>query len=286
MSRIFILPHPGPERVPSDATNRVEWGTDPHKRKFLQAIGEWRNLDGESGTGALQFWCEYEAPTFARPVTRRGSGMPRFVQTVDPDVYGRGAPFNSDPWVFGPSFVWTICRYGPVRDTVVAGDIVLFGSLVKSAWVLDTVLVADAPPARARPGAYGVEYDLLVAPTVEGATPIPGRTFRTLDRPFSLVPALRIDGRDQPFPRPPIDPLFSMLRKCNGGERPSAKNAYALTACALSAPLDEFWTALLQLISDAGCVFGTHFVHPGVQRESGQAQKSTTCASQPARITC
>lgn len=286
MSRVFILPHPGKERVPSDGTNRVGWGSDPHKRKFLQATGEWRTIDGNSGAGTLQFWGEYEAPSFVRPVTRAGAGLPRFVQTVDPHVYDGGVPLNSDPWVFGPSFVWTICRYGPVRDTVVAGDIVLFGSLVESAWVLDTVLVADAPPAPAQPGAFGVEYDLLVRPTVEGATPIPGRTFRAIDRPFSFAPALPVDGRERPFPRPRVDALFSMLRKCNGGARPSAKNAYALTPCVSSVPLAKFWTALLEFVSDTGCVLGTHFIHPGVQREGGEAQKKNICTPRSARAAC
>lgn len=286
MSRIFLLPHPGPERIPPASSNRVAWGTEPHGRKFLQASGEWRTTGGHLGKGVLQFWAEYEAPTFAQPLKCTAPGLPRFLQTIDSDVRNSGVPFNSDPWVFGPSFVWTICRDGLLRSTVIAGDIVLFGSLVNSAWVLDTVLVADTAPASAQPGIFGREYDSLVLPTITGATPIPGRGFRSINVPFSFVPAVPIDGPARPFARPRIDTIFSMLRKCNGGEPPSARNSRALTACVSRVPLSKFWNTLLKLVSGNGCIFGTHFIHPGVQHGVNSPQPSAMCASSSARSPC
>lgn len=286
MTRIFLLPHPGPERRPPGSSNRVAWGTYPHKRKFLQAPGEWRSRSGHLGKGVLQFWAEYEAPTFAHPLKCTGPGLPRFLQTIDSNVRNSGVPFNSDPWVFGPSFVWTTCRESPLRRTIIAGDVVLFGSVVDSAWVLDTVLVADAPPTKAQRGIFGREYDSLVLPTVPGATPIPGRAFRSIEDPFSFVPALPIDGSDRPFPRPRIDSIFSMLRKSNGGEPPSPRNARSLTACVPCVPLSKLWRKLLKLITGNGCVFGTHFRHPGLQREVNGPQASARCADPATRPRC
>lgn len=94
-------------------------------------------------------------------------------------------------------------------------DIVLFGSVKGSRWLLDTVLViADRCKGPPQFGMFGEGYDRLVLPTLDrrSVRPFLARSFTQLDHPFSFVPCSN-DAR--PFERPDISALLGLLRKRN-----------------------------------------------------------------------
>jgi hypothetical protein len=213
---------------------------------------------GASGSGPLEFWAEYEGPTFCEYLAG-GDQTPRAVQSIDAKS---GRPtMNTDPWVFTPGFVWSLCRHGAITRDIRRGDLVLFGSTLAGNLVLDTVMVIDMRIS-GRPGAVGGVYDHLVLPTIEGAFwPYVGRP-RASGGPFSFVPARRANESHQPFRRPAVNQLFSSLRTIKGGHRPSPRNAQALVFCETDGDLSSFWQLVVDEVERAGLVLGTAFSHP------------------------
>src|SRR5262245_35036427 len=108
--KVILLPHPGSERSPDNNSNRVPWppAYAPHKRKFLRARGEWVLSTGETGESWLEFWGEYEGPTLCDRLSLP-RGLPRGVHSIDP--IPEAPTRNTDPWVFHPGFVWSLCRH-------------------------------------------------------------------------------------------------------------------------------------------------------------------------------
>lgn len=156
----------------------------------MQVDGCGVSRSGKKSEGTVGVWAEYEPPTDATPVAHVGR-EPRFVQTPRASI-----PFenmNTDPWIFQPGFVWSICRHRPSWQCPPSaaccarglenrcpqpGDIVLFGSAMAPAsnnpeWVLDTVLVVKKKLSGTSDRALEAPYQKL-APTLQGATPYLG----------------------------------------------------------------------------------------------------------------
>lgn len=274
-SHIILLPHPGPERLPRQGTNRMEWPScGPHARKYLRAIGEWKLSTGASGSGWLEFWAEYEGPTFCEELPPN-TVPPRVVHIIDPKP---GTPtMNTDPWIFHRGFVWSVCRHSSIRPEIQQGDIVLFGSTLGGYWVLDTVLVIDRRINGMR-GQIGGVYDHLVFPTVECPfRPFIGKPFwNNFHIPFSFVPAKPADNGHQPFPRPSMNRLLSMLEKISDRNQPSPNNAQALVFCRAVDGLESFWGELISEVESAGLVLGTVFQHPSSPEHLSDDTNMTT----------
>jgi len=155
--------HPGGEHVPRQ--NVMPWNTGrTHRRKFLRTPGSAVNPEGEVAfRGDLVFWGEWEPPSRIAYRWGRHARLPTVVHIPywgDPPP---GIRQNTDPWVFGPEFLYGNCKQrnpsgSPAAlQNLMRGSLILFGSVGQGQFVIDTVfVVADAV------GAYrpidGVEY--------------------------------------------------------------------------------------------------------------------------------
>jgi hypothetical protein len=217
-------------------------------------------------TGLLEVWAEYEPPTLVEP---SGRSAPRFVHTIAADeesvatTRAASCHLNTDPWIFHPGFVWTICRHGELDadEEPPSDDIVLFGSVVGGEWVLDTILVVERRIRAPEPGVLGPAYSHLVWPTVRAACrppmPFVGRPYRSMDEPFSFAPVAP-EGRL--FKRPGVSSLFTRLRKASNGEHPSRISARALVRC--KPDTRDFWRRLRDLVFEHNLLLGVAFHHP------------------------
>jgi hypothetical protein len=124
-----------------------------HFRKFVINKGKYIEND-ISNDDILLFWCEWEPPSLVEEL----------IQTkvqISKDVYPQYLhyPFlpplekikhyqqngyqNTDPFVFGKNFKYSICKqdHYPCMRNLEKGSLILFGSCVRSRFVIDTVFV-------------------------------------------------------------------------------------------------------------------------------------------------
>ena len=155
--RCFVqFPHPKDERKPDRDGKTIGWNksctcadkSNPHKRKFMQLRGEWRDGNDRKHTGDLRAWGEWEPESDL--VCENDPHHPRFLWCpywVPKDNY-RGL-HNTDPFIFGERFLYSNCRQTAQAKKglkhLAQGSVIAFGSGKKIAgkrkWVLDTVFV-------------------------------------------------------------------------------------------------------------------------------------------------
>jgi len=148
--------HPGGEHVPRG--NAMAWNTGPHKRKYLLARGAIVAPDGVvEFEGPLAFWGEWEPPSRVANRWPRQPGLP----TVLHDPWWGSPPpgerQNTDPWVFGPEFLYSNCKQLNPSGSPSAlqhlprGSMILFGSTLAGQWIIDTVFVVAEAVDEYRP---------------------------------------------------------------------------------------------------------------------------------------
>jgi hypothetical protein len=98
---------------------------------------------GRSPPLSLVFWGEWEAPSTYTKTDNKGGDLPKFI--TEPYYYMGNELRNSDPFVFGNLFYYSICQQGhsPQLRALEQGDIILFGSCVNKKFVMDTLFVVD-----------------------------------------------------------------------------------------------------------------------------------------------
>lgn len=312
---ILLMPHPRAEAIPPGGQDgEVPWNVGQHRRKFLQCGGSyvaaWR---GPEHRGVLRFWCEYEPPTYAirfpkatdppmwlHAISRSPALAVQETTSAGRCSGGECAPTgvkgsqqflqNTDPWIWCDGFVWTICRHhrgGRLQQTIRNlgdGDLVLFGSPRKSGkkseWLLDTVLVVNAPGSPRRPrDVLALNNNDLYATCVLNRLstnddvwrPIHGRRWdgSTPDAPFSFVPAM-VDRDGARFERPDISSLLNNLRmEGHPGREPSMSANQSFTRCTHPSGVPVFWSDLAQfLLEDRKLTLGTHFDFPAVVQKA------------------
>jgi hypothetical protein len=155
--RIVQFPHPGGEHVPG--SDDMAWNQQPgHKRKYLTARGRTVDPAGAAtAEGQLVCWGEWEPPS---RVVHRWAPSPDLPTVVhEPFWTSPGPPGgrqNTDPWVFGRSFLYSNCKQA-VRGAPTAmqrlprGSLILFGSTVGGRFLLDTVFVVGRAECRWTP---------------------------------------------------------------------------------------------------------------------------------------
>jgi hypothetical protein len=291
-SHIILVPHPGAEAEPTRETKGsgpVPWNTTKsHRRKFLECGGEYLRLpDGPAESGTLRFWCEYEPPTVATRLSG-GTNPPTWVNTIEqwpplaeegatPRCGEAGSRQNTDPWIWSPGFVWTICRHhhrgrlSPMVRELAAPDLVLFGSVSKGRWLLDTVLVvgdevrAPQTPPAIRAAHRDATYAAAVLDCLDDAfdewRPIPGRAYELGAPAFSFVPALVSSAGPSQFERPDVAQLLGTLRK-GDGRPPAVNSAQAATRCTFEGGASAFWTQVADHVRSRGLVLGVSFEFP------------------------
>ena len=142
--------HPGLEHEPDSAIGR-SWNVDMHRRKFLKQSGRCLSaLDAKPLASKLVFWGEYEPPTArVKSYANAVPDGPRFLFAPAPVAFHPNDPplMNTDPFVFGDRFFYSICKQnnkrGPTAmQRLARGSVILFGSgQHRSQFVVDTVFV-------------------------------------------------------------------------------------------------------------------------------------------------
>lgn len=223
---VVQFPHPGGEHVPK--SDLMAWNVNPHKRKFMVAPGEYRDSSGTAHDGDIVFWGEWEGPS---RVVHRWERKPTFPTVLHEPFMSEppneGFRQNTDPWVFGECFHYSNCkqltnagRTITSMQRLTPGSLILFGSSVDDAFVLDTALVVGRVQglytvrdhdhleiseefrvatieSMASPQDAQIDLQLTL---YDGATP--NRSFEDM---FSFVPCLPHEGGSSRFQRPTIE---------------------------------------------------------------------------------
>lgn len=210
--------HPGAPWTARADSGAAPWATARHTRRFLQVEGRYlRAPGGQAEAGSYGFWGEYEAPTcFRRLTAQPDEGAPEFIHTPVPLAAVRrpSGALNTDPLVVGPQWLYSNCRQRsqPRLRALQRGDLVIFGSLVKRAYVVDTVFVIgqamphDAARERLPKHAHDLVLDLVGAGEY---TLYIGATYDSpVDGMFSFVPAAPVLERRLGFARPAAPPML------------------------------------------------------------------------------
>jgi hypothetical protein len=145
--------HPGAEhKVGKD--DWTAWNRTTHRRKFMSTFGTSLGDENQVQESDLLFWGEWEAPSRRVHSWDRQGNLPE--NLVIPRFPGSAIPAeglqNTDPYVFGDSFKYTLCKQSKRtgKETFLAnlapGTLILFGSKVQNLFVLDTAFVVDNDP--------------------------------------------------------------------------------------------------------------------------------------------
>lgn len=221
---IVQFPHPGGEHVPR--TDAMAWNKGSHRRKFLRSHGSTVSPQGVTEfEGQLAFWGEWEPPS---TIERRWSSAPELPTVLHLPCWNQpattGTRQNTDPWVFGSSFLYSNCKQltpgerPSALQRLARGSLILFGSARDGQFVLDTVLVVAGAVAQYRPvDGVPATSDAFNVCTVESLAAEPARysqaTFTLLrgatpqhpvNGMFSFVPCRPWIGNNSRFARPPV----------------------------------------------------------------------------------
>ena len=143
---IVQFPHPGGEHRPRG--EHIDWNRGQHRRKFLKATATYLDA-GHVQRGPIAFWGEWEPQS--QVVEAYPAGLPdgpRWLHEPWLKVpRHRRLLLNTDPLVFGDRFRYSNCRQArnAVLRRLPPGSLLLFGSALRGAFVLDTVFVVARP---------------------------------------------------------------------------------------------------------------------------------------------
>ena len=183
---------------------------------------------------------------------------------------------NTDPFVFGPRFLYTGCQQHTNQGRsetqlrrLTRGSVILFGSCRGDRFVLDTVfVVADhldhgvADHQRILAGEVPEEYwTVTMGPWyADGGGTQSFRLYRgaTPDEPvagmFSFTPCLPTEGGAQRFPRPEI--------RLPGVITPQLRQGKKIAKFDSLEPLRELWAQVLLQVEDAGLAAAARVAMP------------------------
>ena len=280
--------HPGIEHEPDSSAGR-SWNVEPHRRKFLLQPGRHlAALDGTPVAADLAFWGEYEPPTrLVQTYAAPAADGPRFLFAPAPVPFHRNQPplMNTDPFVFGDRFFYSICKQnnqkGPTAlQRLARGSVILFGSgQGRARFVVDTVfVVADyidwnlsnyreklrdvVPPEYFHATLEPIAYEMRVRDLS------PSQTFRlyvgaTFDRPcegmFSFFPCLpAADGQAQGFARPTLRRAGIVTDNLTQGQRLNPQPDVAAVRA--------LWKDVARQVLDQGLHLGVHAELPRLPR--------------------
>ncbi len=273
--------HPGNEHG-TDGAGIKRWNVGLHRRKFLKVEGEYVETPaGDPHSGEVVFWGEWEPESEVEPIPTPEPNAPHWLHKpyyVKPDTYwpeGSKDPLqNTDPFVFGERFRYTLCRQwrnatnrpSLLRD-LEPGSLILFGSQKAGEFVLDTVFVADEGIQHDHDSWSAVLTDLpetyvdvtMLATYAWG----PGAQLRlysgaTRQEPmngmFSFVPCLPADVGAQGFARPAVrlDDLIT----------PSLKMGFKSTRGLSDGEVEQLWERVTAQVVNQDLALGVRFAMP------------------------
>lgn len=160
------FPHPGREHGPTSGRHWNKLKHD-HRRKFMRFRGDWVDDDGDTHTGNLRAWGEWEPESELICEFNTKDGGPHHPSYLWKPFYvpkdSYACLHNTDPFIFGDCFLYSNCGQSAESKRglkhLAPGSVISFGSGMKidgkRKWVLDTVLVVRD----------SVEYDMHEART-------------------------------------------------------------------------------------------------------------------------
>jgi hypothetical protein len=272
--------HPGSEHEP-DSTAGRSWNTEAHRRKFLAQPGRFlAALDAKPSAATLVFWGEYEPPTrLVKSYSNSVPDGPKFLFAPAPVAFHPNDPplMNTDPFVFGDRFFYSICKQnnkrGPTAmQRLARGSVILFGSgQHRSQFAVDTVfVVADyidwnlsnyrkrlagaVPPEYFHSTLEPIAYEMKVRNLS------PSQTFRlyvgaTVEKPyagmFSFFPCRPAkEGVDKGFARPVLRRAGIITDNLTQGQRMNPQPDVAA--------VKELWDDVARQVLDQGLALGVH----------------------------
>jgi hypothetical protein len=288
MPDVYQFIHPGYEHG-EDSPGRKRWNTELHRRKFLCSPGRYVvGPDATPTCDELFFWGEWEPESEVEALSAPVAWGPRWLHRpyyVRPVAYlpaPRVVVQNTDPFVFGECFQYTLCRQlrrprngGPKRPTplrdVEPGSLILFGAPKKEqGFLLDTVFVTADGGILHSVESWSERLDGRISETYADVTmrsvyaeePVQaplrhyvGATFDArVDGMFSFAPALPLSEARNGFARPAI--------KLDGVVNPSLPMG---AKRARNVGVDEvrrLWNAVVEQVVDAGLALGFSFDLP------------------------
>jgi hypothetical protein len=273
--------HPGNEHG-SDGAGLKGWNVGLHRRKFLSVEGEYVETPaGEPRSGEVVFWGEWEPESTVEQISAPEPGGPRWRHRpyyVKPQTYwpgdGTDPLQNTDPFVFGDCFRYTLCRQwrsatkkpSLLRD-LEPGSLILFGSFKAGEFVLDTAFITDE----------GVQHDYDTWSTVLADLPEtyvdvtmlatyawgPGAELRLytgaprrqpMNGMFSFAPCLPADVGAQGFARPSV--------RLDGLVTPNLKMGFKSTRGLSARDVRQLWDSVTEQVVRQDLALGTRFAMP------------------------
>lgn len=293
-----LFPHPGAEHDSLWWGEHYPWTRQDqsHRRKFLRAAVQLADREGRTwrlgGERVAAMWTEFEALTriqaFPGPPA---PGLPNAWHEFLPVKSWPNGAHGTDPWVFGDSFRYQICKQDsvPYLQHLDKGDVLFFGSWMKRDragrrsrtfnFFLDTAFVVEAGYAAGRVAA-DVPKSLLDPAFRRCAWDrIRRRDWRMLYRgamlgqrpsskPFSFVPCLPAAAGQPPsrFPRPMISDLF----------RETSGNGQAIKRLKNIRP-DEAWRMVVYRCLGQGLRLAASIASPVVLTAPERAPDDSLC---------
>ncbi|MHB8449243.1 MAG: hypothetical protein ACYDAQ_02065 [Mycobacteriales bacterium] len=284
------FPHPGPEHRPTGEV--TAWNRGMHRRKFLRSHGQYVDGDGQLQSGNFAFWGEWEPDSRVVERWAPSGRLPQFLHEpfLDPPIDGSWRQ-NTDPLVFGKTFIYSNCRQPTDRKLreLATGSLLLFGSGQSEGFVLDTVLViSDSPAPLYQVGENDVAPDrpeltqLIFDPMGPGdvGPPLHCRLYQgaTHDQPvqgmYSFTPCRPVDGEDVRFERPLLD--------LPGIISPTLRMK-ARTIPVPAADIPNVWQRVVDVVADAGLCRGVRLDLPDA---AGQPDVSGPVPAAPRTSGC
>lgn len=289
------FPHPGGEHG-HDGDGVKEWNLHNHARKFMEMPAKYVSREGRqgpwsTGKGRVRFWGEWEPQSIVSELSvdaAISNGLPRYLHHPYLGNHPVGTSYqNSDPFVFGERFRYTLCRQysrnSPTQlQRLAPHSVILFGSTQCRSFVLDTVFVVGveqvkwtpATPPDADCGLMDRHHSAAtIAPTIHG-TPDPfqdsqltlygGVTYAERAKyhgMFSFVPCQAKDGSDGGFARPIIqldgiiNPASSRAARYNIREIGGDANRVA-----------DLWKQVVDQVLEQGCSLAHSIALPDWKR--------------------
>lgn len=148
MPKIIQFLHPSQEAKPvNDDDKIIQWNNfATHRRKFLLSRGEYINHSGELKVNDLTFWGEWEPQSEIIKIINPKPYFPKYLNLPYLDLREPQRTHTTDPYVFGNSFRYFICRQHSNRHilkNIEPGSIILFGSSINFKFCLDTLFVVS-----------------------------------------------------------------------------------------------------------------------------------------------
>jgi hypothetical protein len=256
------------------------WNDGYHRRKFLLNSGTTVNRSGVTTyEGSLTFWGEWEAPSTIEERWKHRDQFPTVLHKpywVDREAIPNQQ--NTDPWVFGPRFLYSNCKQltpsgrPSSLQSLTPGSMILFGSTFHGYFMLDTVFVVAEALTKFRPiDGIEVESEAFRVCTIRSLASLePKKSSASLtlfagatpEHPtndmFSFTPARRADDLNYRFARPPltitgvINPMS--WQSPRGAKLPATPDAVRTT-----------WLETVKQVEANGLELGTNLQTP-VQR--------------------